>query len=117
MTSTSTSWYAALGFLRQSLILLTLVNIGISLFDLLFLASDPARDGHSLWSIIAVYVTPVMAPLFVVVLLFDYIMSRVRAADAQGEASRRYRAIARIELAMIGISLLYWIPFFVRVMI
>ncbi len=116
MNSAPTFRFAALGILRQSLILLSLLNIGISMFDLLFVVSDPAGDGHSLWSVIAVYVTPVMAPLFAVVLLFDYIMSRVRAADAEGETSRRYRAIARFELAVIALSLLYWIPFFVRVM-
>lgn len=116
MTSASKSWFAALGFLRLALIALTLLNIGISAFDSLFFASDPVPDALSLWTIIALYVTPVMAPLYIVVLLFDYIMSRVRAADAEGEVSRRYRAIARIELAMIALSLLYWIPLFVRVM-
>ncbi len=116
MTSASTSWVTAFGFLRLSLIALTLLNIGISLLDVLFVGSDPAQDGPSMWAIIAVYVTPVMAPLYAVVLLFDYIMSRVRAADAEGEVSRRYRVIARIELAMIALSLLYWIPYFARVM-
>ncbi len=116
MTSASTSWVAALGILRLSLIGLTLLNISISGVDSLFVRADSGGHEYSLWLIIAVYVTPVMAPLFIVVLLFDYIMSRVRAADADGEVSLRYRAIARLELAMIAISLLYWVPYFIRAM-
>ncbi|MCP4392571.1 MAG: hypothetical protein GY802_30055 [Gammaproteobacteria bacterium] len=53
-----------------------------------------------------------MAPILIVVILFDYIMSRVRAADAQGDEGRYYLLLCRIELFFIGMMLAYWIPFF-----
>lgn len=116
MTTATVSWFAALGPLRISLFVFTLVNMAISIVDSQLLAAAPTSGQLSLWDIIAVYVTPVMAPLFVVVIFFDYVMSRVRAADAEGEVRVRYRAIARIELGFIVLSLLYWIPFLTKVM-
>ena len=53
-----------------------------------------------------------MAPLLAVVLLFDYIMSRVRAADATGFEHDRFVRIGRIELAVMVLTLLFWVPFF-----
>ena len=54
-----------------------------------------------------------MAPLIIVVLLFDYIMSRVRAADAEGVERDRFARICRIELGMLLLTLLIWVPFFI----
>ncbi len=112
MSSSSDSWVDSLGWLRLSLFAFTLLNIAISIVEHQLLSSPGAAEQLTVWTIIALYVTPVMAPLFVVVILFDYVMSRVRAADAEGDESLRFRNIARLELAMILISLLYWVPFF-----
>ena len=46
------------------------------------------------------------------VLLFDYIMSRVRAADAEGAERARFVRIGRIELAAMLLNLAIWIPYF-----
>lgn len=111
MTSNDINWPAAIGVLRGALLGLALLNILIPLIGILF-PSAAATDEHSLWSVIATMIAPVMAPLFVTVILFDYIMSRIRAADAEGEQSRLYTTIGRIDLAVIGISLLFWVPYF-----
>ncbi len=111
MTSTDNNWPAAIGILRGALLGLALLNILVPLIGILLPSAAP-DDGHSLWSVMATMITPVMAPLFITVILFDYIMSRIRAADAEGELRRLYTSIGRIELAVIAISLLFWVPYF-----
>ncbi len=106
---------SALGILRLSLLGLTLLNTLPALLLLFGIISVPA-DEHSLAAILLQMVIPVMAPLFLVVILFDYVMSRVQAADAEGEAALRYAGIARIELAVMLFSLLAWVPFFVSIL-
>jgi len=71
----------------------------------------PGTEGHTTWSVLVGVVAPVMAPLLVVVILFDYIMSRVRAADSTGDQRALYIAIGRTELAVIALSLLFWVPY------
>ncbi len=102
----------ALGILRLSLLGLALLNTLPALLLQFGIISVPA-DEHSFAALMLQMVVPVMAPLFLVVILFDYVMSRVQAADAEGEAAARYASIARIELAVMLFSLLARIPFFV----
>ncbi len=116
MTEQSTSPIAVLGFLRLALIILAFANLLIPILDSQLASETGSAGDHSIWDIIAIYIAPVMAPLLVVVILFDYIMSRVRAADAEGEERVRYVFIGRVELAVIAISLLYWIPYFIALM-
>ena len=112
MNTVAGSWYAEFGFLRLGLYALALLNVLLSIIALT-LDSGAVSAEPSTSTIIMLNVTPVMAPLFVVVIFFDYVMSRVRAADAQGRERALYVRIGRVELAVIGITLLYWIPFFV----
>lgn len=111
MTSKHENLLPALGFLRIALLLLALVDIALPLLEVLFAFSRGGGE-HGFWSLLATVIAPVMAPLLMTVLLFDYIMSRVRAADAEGAVRLRYVKIGRIELGVIGISLLFWIPYF-----
>jgi hypothetical protein len=102
----------SLGFLRLALFALVLVNVLIPAVDLLL---APAGE-QGLWPVLAGMIAPVLAPLLTVVVLFDYIMSRVRAADAEGALRAHYRRICRVELAVMGITLLFWVPFFIDLM-
>ena len=45
--------------------------------------------------------------------IFDYLMSRVRAADAEGELREQFLLISRVELAVMLFLMLAWVPFFV----
>ena len=102
----------ALGFLRIALLTLALLNILLPLLEILvpLTAED---DEHHLWSVMTGIIAPVMAPLLIVVILFDYIMTRVRAADTDGELRTGFIRIGRIELAMLGLMLLFWVPYFI----
>ena len=53
-----------------------------------------------------------MAPILFVVILFDFVMSSVHAADNPGAQGARHRLLKRIQIAFIGLLLLYWVPFF-----
>jgi hypothetical protein len=110
MTSNDDNLLRALGFLRLALLVFTLLNLSLPLFGMLppFAVSGGER---TIWGVLTTVVAPVMAPLLVVVILFDYIMSRVRAADSTGPQRARFVAIGRIELAAIAISLLFWVPY------
>ena len=116
MTERSISLIEALGFLRLALIILAFVNLLIPIVDSQLVADAGSGGGHTLWNIVVTYIAPVMTPLLVVVILFDYIMSRMRAADSEGEERARYIFIGRIELTVIAITLLYWIPYFIALM-
>ena len=112
MNNPSENLPLAPGFLRLSLLGMSALNLIPALISLL-LAPQTSGAEHGFWMMTSNYVAPTLAPLLIVVLLFDYIMSRVRAADAEGAERLRYARIARIELGVIGISLLIWIPYFV----
>lgn len=114
MISKHNSLLETLGFLRVALLLLALLNILLPLIEIL-IPLTAGDEGHDFWSIMTGIIAPVMAPLLVVVLLFDYIMTRVRAADAadDDELRRGFIRIARIELAMLGLMLLFWVPYFI----
>ena len=98
-----------LGFLRLALLGLALVNVLIPLTTLLIAGAD-ADDG---WFVIPTVICPVMAPIFVVVIFFDIVMSKVRAADAGPEDGGFFRFIVRLETSVIILTLLFWVPYFI----
>ena len=112
MTSKHNGLLSKLGFLRIALISFALFNILLSLIEIL-VPTTTQGDGHNLWSVLTTVIAPVMAPLFIVVLFFDYLMSRIRAADAEGTQRKDYTLIGRIELGFIGFNLLFWVPYFI----
>jgi len=111
MTSQDDNLLHSLGFLRVALLTLALLNCLLPLMAILF-PLELAGEKHNFSSVLTNVVAPVNAPLLMVVILFDYIMSRVRAADSEGSQRRHYIKIGRIELAVLGITLLVWIPYF-----
>jgi hypothetical protein len=101
VTTRSGHRLASLGFLRLGLYGLALLDILIpACYWLVETLAGSAID-ESLVSIIATLVTPVMAPILLVV------------ADEQGDLRAYYLLICRIELLLIGVMLAYWIPYFV----
>jgi hypothetical protein len=112
MNSKHHNLLSELGFLRIALLIAGLLNILLPLIEILVpLAGDD--DKHHFWSVMTGVIAPVMAPLLIVVILFDYIMTRVRAADGDGELRNRFIRIGRIELAMLCLMMLFWVPYFI----
>ena len=105
--------FASLGFLRLSLFTLAISNMLITIIDPLLRSQTSVPAADSIWTAFITIIAPVLSLLFLVVIFLDYVMSRVRAADLQGDLRLRFIAISRIELLIIAIMLAYWVPFFV----
>jgi len=112
MTSNDHHWLPALGFLRMALLGLALLNIMLPLIELTIPFAARGAE-HDLWSVLSTMIAPVTAPLLLTVILFDYIMSKVRAADSDGALRASWITVARIELAALGLLLLFWVPYFI----
>ena len=112
MKTPAVTLISSLGFLRQALLGAALLNTAL---PVLHSVLDFGAE-RSLWDIVATMVAPVMSMLFAVVILFDYIMSRVRAADTQGAERAHFVAISRIELGVLAMTLAFWIPYFVNLL-
>jgi hypothetical protein len=107
---------ASLGTLRLGLIVIAMVNMLLPVIHSVLRHLTESDMSGSLWHIFPTLVAPVMAPLLLVIVFFDYLMSRVQAADAQGETRDHFIAISRIELMLMAIMFLYWLPFFITML-
>lgn len=96
-----------LGLLRIVLILLAILNA--------FLAPKPGTqvDLTSWHNMITSLVAPAMAPIIFMVLLFDFMMCRIRMSDE--DKRDRFRRIGYIELATAIFLFMMWLPFFAAI--
>lgn len=78
------------------------------------LAPEPgtaaARSG---WEVIPTLIAPAMTPLVFMVLMFDFMMCRVRMTDEP--VRKKFRIISYVELTTAFILLLIWLPFFLAI--
>jgi hypothetical protein len=112
MVSTLKTHLASLGFLRQGLIGLAFVTMLIPIVEWVVIQLLGELGEHSLLSLSAGLIAPVMAPMLIVVILLDIIMSKVRAADDPEGSGDLYRMISRIDTIVIVVMLVFWVPFF-----
>ena len=114
MNANPTTRLPELGVLRNGLLLGGLINILLSIIGLALVAVDAGYAG-SIWDTVAIVITPVMAPLFVVVIFFDYLMSKLRAGDTESDPADQafFGAVARVEGYALILSMGYWVPYFI----
>jgi hypothetical protein len=93
-----------LGALRIALWILALITFAL-------MPLPGTRSVYIGWQIVPTLVVPVLAPLIVMVLLLDALMSRVFIADAKAAARRPLRRALLINLAIAGLLLLRLIPY------
>ncbi len=113
MTTPFKSRLASLGTLRLGLIAIAMVNMLLPVIDSILRRLTASDMSDSIWYIFPTLIAPAMAPLLLVVMFFDYVMSRIQAADAQGEVRDHFIAVSRIELMIMAIMILFWLPFFI----
>ena len=95
-----------LGILRICLILFALLAI--------ILVPEPdAATAYSGWQIIPTLIAPAMTPLIFMVLMFDFMMCRIRMSDE--EVRNKFRMIGYIDLATALLLLIVWLPFFLTI--
>lgn len=102
-------FFTRLGVLRGLLVVIVLVLI----------VMGPVSGGDAQITGFAV-LTSVVAPAFYVIMLFvlplDITMSRVFMGEAEGEEKLRYRFIIRLELVLLALMLLAWLPFILKLL-
>ncbi len=98
----------SLGFLRICLILLGIIDVFLSPTP----GTSAAKEGIE---IIPTLVAPAAAPIIIMVILFDALMSKIRSSDAQGEESQKYRHIMWTELAVVAFMIIGWLPYFLAI--
>ncbi len=98
----------SLGLLRILLLSLGIINVFISPEP----GTSAARQGLE---VIPTLVAPAAAPILMMVILFDALMSKVRAADAGGEEKIKFKHIMYTELAVAAFMIMGWLPYFLAI--
>lgn len=96
----------SLGFLRLCL-------IGLAILNILLRPEPGAAVAHAGMAVIPTLIAPAAAPILLMVILFDALMSKVRASDAHDDEETRFTRIMLIELAMAIIMVIAWFPYFI----
>ncbi len=89
------------------------LRIALSVFVLACLPLAPfTQEGHEGWRVIPVYIAPVMVIIFIWLLLFDMLMTRIMLAGKPPEEHPRYRTAFRLDVTLLLALLLFWGPFY-----
>lgn len=94
------------GILRILLVLMAIIVIILRPAP----GSDAARSGLEM---IPTLVAPAMTPLVFMVLMFDFMMCRIRMSDEL--VRNKFRTIGYIELAIALLLLIIWLPYFLAI--
>ena len=97
-----------LGFLRISLLLLGILDT--------LIAPEPGTYAikHGIEAL-PTLVAPAAAPIIMMVILFDALMSKIRASDSTGEESKKFKTIMWVELAVVAFMVAGWLPYFLAI--
>ncbi len=100
--------FQSLGFLRISLLSLGIFNA--------FLSPEPGTPiSHSGIEVIPTLVAPAAAPIIIMVILFDALMSKIRASDSTGDESKKFRSIMWVELGVVAFMVMAWLPYYLAI--
>lgn len=94
-----------MGPLRVLLALTTLILI-------LFPSPPGTQLSYSGWGLYASLVAPVLAPIVLMGLLLDLLMTRVWLSELEGQARQAMKSVAWLDLALAIALCLAWLPFF-----
>jgi hypothetical protein len=61
---------------------------------------------------VSTLLAPVLAPLAVMVLGLDALMSRVMMADTEGDTRAHYRRVMWADLGIAAVTVGFWTPYF-----
>ncbi len=100
--------FYSLGFLRIAL-------LGLGIIDA-FLSPKPGSSIiHEGYQVIPTLVAPAAAPIIIMVILFDVLMSKIRASDTIGEQSKKFKTIMWTELGVVAFMIAAWAPYFMAI--
>lgn len=99
--------------LIKDLGILRIILIAAAILLALFSTEPGTAAARSGWQIIPSLVMPAMTPLVFMVLLFDFMMCRIRMSD--DAVRKKFSNISYIEIAVALFLLLMWLPFFLAI--
>jgi hypothetical protein len=100
--------FHSLGFLRISLLSLGIFNS--------LLSPEPGTPiSHEGFAVIPTLVAPAAAPIIIMVILFDVLMSKIRASDSTGEESKKFKTIMWTELVVVAFMIMAWLPYYLAI--
>lgn len=100
--------FQSLGFLRISLLAIGLINV--------FVRPEPGTSiSHQGLEVIPTLVAPAAAPIIIMVILFDALMSKIRSSDSTGEESKKFKTIMWVELAVVIFMMMAWLPYYLQI--
>jgi len=102
------SIFQSLGFLRISL-------LGLGIFNAFLSPAPGTAINHTGLEVIPTLVAPAAAPIIIMVILFDALMSKIRASDSSGEESKKFKTIMWIELCVVAFMIMAWLPYFLAI--
>ncbi|MDW3095690.1 MAG: hypothetical protein R8G33_08460 [Gammaproteobacteria bacterium] len=100
--------FQSLGFLRISLLALGLINALLS-------PKPGTAISHTGFEVIPTLVAPASAPIIIMVILFDALMSKIRASDSTGEESKKFKTIMWTELGVVAFMVMAWLPYYLAI--
>ena len=103
---------SVLGPMRVGLLAITVFLTLLSGIDWLLFRPPGSGSGENLWDLSSGLIAPTLAPMVLVVILFDWIMSKFRGSDVEDPAAPRYRRLQRIAGIALLLGLVFWIPYF-----
>jgi len=89
------------------------ILLALSALALIVMPSPPGTElSYSGWGLYASLVAPALAPIVLMGLLLDLLMTRVWLSELEGQARRAMRSVAWLDLALVIALCLAWLPFF-----
>lgn len=100
------------GNLLQQMGVLRVVMVGGAIVDILLAPNPGTPVVYSGWPLVTTLIVPVLAPIWLQVLLLDALMGKVLMSSSQGMERARYRRIMIVNLVIAAALVLGWMPYF-----
>ncbi len=95
---------------------LRLILLGATIIMTVLRPASGAEAIYEGWAVFPTLLFPALAPIVFMLLLLDAIMSRLLMTAKQGSERNRLQRALRTDLAVAGLSLLVWYPYFSTMM-
>ncbi|MDT8388425.1 MAG: hypothetical protein RQ736_13005 [Thiogranum sp.] len=105
------------GYARNLIADLGALRVVLVLLGLLSAIFTPLADGvdYQGWGLVAIVLGPVFAPMIFAVLIMDAVMTGATSAEAGEEARGAGRIVVRINLLVMAIIAISWVPFILSI--
>ena len=101
-----------LGPMRISLLMFSVLLVLVSGLDWLLFRPPGSGSGENLWDLTSGMIAPTLAPMVLVLILFDWIMSRFRGSDEEDPDAPQFQRLQRVAGTALLLNLAFWVPYF-----